>query len=151
LIAFCLQKIQESKFSCGKVLELLFIVDTEASLLVLLHSWTSLTNRLLVYAWLQDLCYFISFKGTKLKELNSSYRRRWTSSCRLLIASNRVSLLFYIAQYKLSGVFIWQMPHSSQLLVFRHFFGKEWANLTGLHIFWINQVFRLGQCISCAL
>jgi hypothetical protein len=29
--------------------------------------------------------------------------------------------------------------------------GKEWATLTGLHIFRIKQVFRLGQCIICAL
>jgi hypothetical protein len=43
------------------------------------------------------------------------------------------------------------LTHNSQLLVFRHLFGKEWANLTGLHIFRIKQVFRLGQCIICAL
>jgi hypothetical protein len=40
------------------------------------------------------------------------------------------------------------MTHNSKLLVFLHFFGKEWANLTGQHIFQIKQVFRLGQCIS---
>jgi hypothetical protein len=34
-----------AQFICGKGLERVFIVDTEASVLVLLHSGTSLTNR----------------------------------------------------------------------------------------------------------
>jgi hypothetical protein len=45
-ILFCAtEKGRDTLFSAGKVLERIFIVDTEASLLVLLHSGTSLTNR----------------------------------------------------------------------------------------------------------
>jgi hypothetical protein len=45
LIAFCLHKIQWYQFICGKVLERVFIVDTEASLLVLLHSLFDVINK----------------------------------------------------------------------------------------------------------